>query len=75
MGCNSWRAALPILKGFQVVGIDLVRHAQLYRCTECGAYYEQVAEEWTGPKEVNVDHVRRYYPEFINVTMPERGST
>ena len=75
MACDSCRASLPLLMGFRIVGIDQARHAHLYRCKTCGAYYEQIAEEWVGPKEVDVEHIRRYYSELVDVPTLVKDST
>lgn len=61
MSCAKCTQALPYLLGFPCIGVSAELHGVLYQCPACGAYYEQIGEEWRGPDEVTVGHVLRYY--------------
>lgn len=61
MSCSRCAAALPLLLGFPQVGISAERHAVLLRCPSCGAFYEDVGEDWGGPREISVQEAKKAY--------------
>jgi hypothetical protein len=65
MSCPECVGALPLLIGWKPVAVSPVRHGELFHCNNCSAWYEAIGED-RGPREVQLDIVRTFYPDALS---------
>lgn len=62
MSCETCQNFPVRSSRFEELGVSFERHGTLYRCKECGALFEVIAEE-RSVRFPPLEQLRRYYPE------------
>jgi len=65
MPCSICQSFPARSSRFEELAVSETRHGTLYRCKECGALFELIAEE-RSVRFTPLDELRRYYPEAIH---------
>lgn len=50
---------------FEELGVSIERHGTLFRCKECGRYFEMIAEE-RSPRFTPEHELRKCYPDAFS---------
>jgi hypothetical protein len=62
MSCEKCRSFGGTRSSHEYLGIDISRHAELYRCRNCGQFLEIVAEA-RAPYFLTLEQAEAYFPD------------
>jgi hypothetical protein len=63
MACQDCADHLQVYFHTKSMAINLDRHAALYRCPSCGAWYEVVPETRDAPKAITEAMAKKLFPD------------
>lgn len=62
--CSSCAYSWDVYAKGESLAVNLERHSYLYRCSECGTYYEVFPEERELPKALDPQEVAERFPDY-----------
>ena len=63
MPCNVCKSFPVRTSKFEEVDFNSERHGTLYRCKDCGSYFELIAEE-RSVRFTPIDNLKKHYPKL-----------
>ncbi|VVU53822.1 hypothetical protein BAN20980_06480 [Burkholderia anthina] len=62
MSCEKCRSFGRTRSNYEYFGINISRHVELYRCTNCGQFLE-IAAEARAPYFLTLEQANEYFPD------------
>ena len=62
--CSSCAYSWNVYMQGEPLATNMERHSFLYRCSECGTYYEVFPEERRPPKAIDQQQIAERFPDY-----------